>query len=97
MEEVLYDDDGNPITSNLADYAMIIAPPSCPASSWCRWRRRRPSTRSAPRASASPARSARRRPIQSAVVDAVSHLGVRHIDMPTTAERVWQAIQAATN
>ena len=27
--------------------------------------------------------------IQSAVVDAVSHLGVRHIDMPTTAERVW--------
>ena len=35
--------------------------------------------------------------IQSAVVDAVSHLGVRHIDMPTTAERVWQAIQAAKN
>jgi aerobic carbon-monoxide dehydrogenase large subunit len=25
----------------------------------------------------------------------VSHLGVRHIDMPCTAERVWQAIEAA--
>ena len=25
MEEVLYDDDGNPITSNLADYAFISA------------------------------------------------------------------------
>jgi len=25
-------------------------------------------------------------------VDAVSHLGVRHIDMPTTPERVWRAI-----
>ena len=25
MEEVAYDDDGNPITSNLADYAMISA------------------------------------------------------------------------
>jgi aerobic carbon-monoxide dehydrogenase large subunit len=25
----------------------------------------------------------------------VSHLGVRHIDMPTTAERVWSAIQQA--
>jgi carbon-monoxide dehydrogenase large subunit len=33
--------------------------------------------------------------VQSAVVDAVSHLGVKHIDMPATAERVWQAIQAA--
>ena len=33
--------------------------------------------------------------IQSAVVDAVSHLGVRHIEMPCTAERVWQAINAA--
>jgi carbon-monoxide dehydrogenase large subunit len=33
--------------------------------------------------------------IQSAVVDAVSHLGVRHIDMPTTPERVWAAIQDA--
>ena len=33
--------------------------------------------------------------IQSAVVDAVSHLGVKHIEMPCTAERVWRAIQAA--
>ncbi|NDA77731.1 MAG: hypothetical protein EBY07_08015, partial [Actinobacteria bacterium] len=33
--------------------------------------------------------------IQSAVVDAVSHLGVKHIEMPCTAERVWQAINAA--
>jgi carbon-monoxide dehydrogenase large subunit len=27
------------------------------------------------------------------VIDAVSHLGVRHIDMPMTPERVWTAIQ----
>ena len=33
--------------------------------------------------------------IQNAVINAVSHLGVQHIDMPLTAERVWQAIQAA--
>jgi carbon-monoxide dehydrogenase large subunit len=33
--------------------------------------------------------------VHNAVVDAVAHLGVRHIDMPTTPERVWQAIQAA--
>jgi carbon-monoxide dehydrogenase large subunit len=33
--------------------------------------------------------------VHNAVVDAVAHLGVRHIDMPTTPERVWTAIQAA--
>ena len=32
----------------------------------------------------------------SAVVDAVSHLGIRHIDMPATPERVWQAIRDAS-
>jgi carbon-monoxide dehydrogenase large subunit len=31
--------------------------------------------------------------VQSAVIDALAHLGVRHIDMPTTAERVWLEIQ----
>ncbi|GAA2191827.1 xanthine dehydrogenase family protein molybdopterin-binding subunit [Micromonospora lupini] len=35
--------------------------------------------------------------VQNAVVDAVRHLGVRHIDMPVTAERVWTAIQEATD
>ena len=29
------------------------------------------------------------------VIDAVSHLGVRHIDMPTSPLRVWTAINAA--
>jgi carbon-monoxide dehydrogenase large subunit len=30
--------------------------------------------------------------VQNAVIDAVSHLGVRHIDMPLTPERVWRAM-----
>jgi carbon-monoxide dehydrogenase large subunit len=29
------------------------------------------------------------------VVDALAHLGVTHIDMPLTPERVWRAIRAA--
>ena len=33
--------------------------------------------------------------MQNAVVDALSHLGVRHIDMPCTPERVWRAIEDA--
>jgi carbon-monoxide dehydrogenase large subunit len=33
--------------------------------------------------------------VWNAVVDALSHLGVRNIDMPATPQRVWQAISAA--
>jgi carbon-monoxide dehydrogenase large subunit len=31
----------------------------------------------------------------NAVVDALSSLGIRHIDMPATPERVWRAIKEA--
>ncbi|MGZ4154486.1 MAG: xanthine dehydrogenase family protein molybdopterin-binding subunit, partial [Actinomycetota bacterium] len=31
--------------------------------------------------------------VQNAVVDALAHLGVRHVDMPATPERVWRAIR----
>ncbi|MGG5809176.1 xanthine dehydrogenase family protein molybdopterin-binding subunit [Falsiroseomonas sp. CW058] len=33
--------------------------------------------------------------VMNAVVDALRPLGIRHIDMPATPERVWRAIQAA--
>jgi carbon-monoxide dehydrogenase large subunit len=33
--------------------------------------------------------------VMNAVVDALSGLGIRHIDMPATPERVWSAIQEA--
>jgi carbon-monoxide dehydrogenase large subunit len=31
----------------------------------------------------------------NAIVDALSPYGIRHIDMPATPERVWQAIRRA--
>lgn len=33
--------------------------------------------------------------VRNAVVDAVPHLGVRHIDMPLAPERVWRTIEEA--
>jgi carbon-monoxide dehydrogenase large subunit len=33
--------------------------------------------------------------IQNAVVDAIRHLGVKHVDMPLTPARVWEAVQNA--
>ena len=32
----------------------------------------------------------------NAVVDALAELGIEHLDMPLTPERVWAAIRAAT-
>ncbi len=94
LEEVRYDADGNPLTATLADYAAISAAelPSFELVS-----SETPTTLNplgvkgigeAGTIGATPA-------VQNAVVDAVSHLGIRHIDMPATPERVWTAINQA--
>ncbi|MBO0806008.1 MAG: xanthine dehydrogenase family protein molybdopterin-binding subunit [Nocardiopsaceae bacterium] len=96
VEEVLYDADGNPLTSTLADYGVITA---AELPSFELITSETPTDVNplgvkgigeAGTIGATPA-------VQNAVIDAVSHLGVRHIDMPTTPERVWSAIQSATN
>ena len=33
--------------------------------------------------------------VQNAIIDALAHLGVRHIDMPATPQRVWEALRSA--
>jgi carbon-monoxide dehydrogenase large subunit len=33
--------------------------------------------------------------VVNSVVDALSHLGVRHIDMPLTPEKIWKLVQGA--
>ena len=33
--------------------------------------------------------------LANAVMDALSPLGIRHIDMPLTAEKIWKAIQSS--
>jgi carbon-monoxide dehydrogenase large subunit len=95
MEEFVYDEDGNPKTANFMDYGLVSAA-ELPSFE------RRPHETPSPinplgakgigesgTIGATPA-------VQNAVVDALSHLGVRHVDMPTTAERVWRTIAEAT-
>jgi carbon-monoxide dehydrogenase large subunit len=91
LEEVLYDADGNPLTSTLADYAAVSAPdlPSFELASSETPTDLNPlgakGIGEAGTIGSTPA-------IQNAVIDAVSHLGVRHIDMPATPQRVWTVI-----
>jgi carbon-monoxide dehydrogenase large subunit len=35
--------------------------------------------------------------VQNAIIDAVAHLGVRHIDMPASPQRVWEALRTAAS
>jgi carbon-monoxide dehydrogenase large subunit len=96
VEEVIYDADGNPLTSSLADYATITA---AELPSFELIASETPTginplgakgIGEAGTIGATPA-------VQNAVIDAVAHLGVRHIDMPTSPQRVWAAISDATS
>ena len=93
-EKFVYDDDGNPLTSTLADYAM---PSAAELPSFDTSNTETPSPRNPLGAKgigesgtigSTPA-------VQSAVIDALSHLGIRHIDIPCTPERVWSAVRDA--
>jgi len=94
LEEVRFDVDGNPITSNLADYAFISAA-ELPNFEVVHMETPTPHNPLGAKGIGESGTIGSTPAVQSAVIDAVSHLGVRHIDMPTTAERVWRAIQAA--
>ena len=95
-EEVRYDDIGNPQTANLADYGMVSAAelPSfelvaLETPTWVNPLGAKGIGESGTIGS-TPA-------VQTAVVDALAHLGVRHVDIPCTSERVWQAIHTPTS
>jgi carbon-monoxide dehydrogenase large subunit len=94
LEEVRYDADGNPITSNLAEYAMISAA-ELPSVEVVHMETPTFVNPLGAKGIGESGTIGSTPAVQSAVVDALSHLGVRHIDMPTTPERVWQAIVGA--
>ncbi len=94
FEQVVYDDDGNPLTGNLMDYAMPSAAelPSFEASNT---ETPTPLNPLGAKGIGESGTIGSTPAVQNAVVDALSHVGIRHLDMPLTAERVWHAIQDA--
>ena len=95
FEEVLYDADGNPLTSTLADYPIPSAA-ELPSFELLDMATETPMNPLGAKGIGESGTVGSGPAIQSAVIDAVAHLGVRHIDMPTTPEKVWLAIQAAS-
>jgi carbon-monoxide dehydrogenase large subunit len=90
-EQAVYDDDGQLITGELMDYAI-------PKASMVPWIESSHTTTPSPvnplgvkgvgeagTIGCSPA-------VVNSVVDALSHLGVNHIDMPLTPEKLWNLV-----
>lgn len=94
LEGIEYDESGNLLTGNFMDYAVISATelPSfevvhLETPTWVNELGAKGVGESGT-IGAIPA-------VYNAVVDAVSHLGVRHMETPLSPERVWRAIDGA--
>jgi carbon-monoxide dehydrogenase large subunit len=93
FEEVVFDPDGNPRTTSLIDYCM----PSINEFPTFETDRTITPTHlnslgvkgigESGTIGAGPA-------VHNAVIDALAHLGIRHLDMPMTPEKVWQAMHS---
>ncbi|QBI20571.1 xanthine dehydrogenase family protein molybdopterin-binding subunit [Egibacter rhizosphaerae] len=95
FEELPYDEDGNPLAANLINYLVPGAPdlpdfdlltPETPTDLNPLGAR---GVGEATTIGSPPA-------VQNAAVDALAHLGVRHVDLPLTPQRVWRALREAT-
>ncbi|NIH86907.1 xanthine dehydrogenase family protein molybdopterin-binding subunit [Amycolatopsis granulosa] len=91
-EQVSYDEDGNPVTATFADYHLPSAAdvPPLEVSNTETLTSRNPLGAKGIGESATVGSTPA---VQNAVVDALTHLGVRHIDMPATPQRVWRAVR----
>ncbi|HLQ22727.1 MAG TPA: aerobic carbon-monoxide dehydrogenase large subunit [Gemmatimonadales bacterium] len=92
LEEIAYDDGGNNLSGSFMDYLL---PTAMETPSWETDKTVTPSPHhplgakgvgESATVGAPPA-------IVNAVVDALAHLGVRHIDIPITPEKVWRILK----
>jgi carbon-monoxide dehydrogenase large subunit len=92
-EEAVYDDDGNLVTSTLADY---LVPSAVDLPSYVTDRTEsRAANRLGVKGVGEAGTIASTPAVVNAVVDALRPLGISDVPMPCTPERVWRAIQAA--
>ncbi|MGY9073880.1 MAG: xanthine dehydrogenase family protein molybdopterin-binding subunit [Acidimicrobiales bacterium] len=95
-EVLIWDEDGNPLTTNFADYSigsidqfpLFEVVDSATPSSMNELGFK--GVGESGTIGATPA-------VHNAVIDALAHLGVEHFDLPCTPQRVWDAINAAAS
>ncbi len=90
-EETTYDSHGNPRNTNFADYA-IPAASELPRFETAHTETPTPLNPLGAKGVGESGTIGSTPAVQSAVLDALTPLGVAHLDMPYTPQRVWQAI-----
>jgi carbon-monoxide dehydrogenase large subunit len=92
-EEAVYDDDGNLVTSTLADY---LVPSAADLPSYVTDRTESRAANALGVKGVGEAGTIASTPaVVNAIVDALRPLGIDDVEMPCTPERVWRAIQGA--
>ena len=92
MEDIRFNEDGQNLTASFMDYAM----PRATDISAVEVKSNPVPTKTNPLGvkGAGEAGCVGAMPaVANALVDALSHLGIRHVEMPATPERLWRAIQ----
>jgi aerobic carbon-monoxide dehydrogenase large subunit len=93
-EEAVYDDDGNLVTGTMVDY-LVPGAPEIPNMILDRTETPSPTNPMGVKGIGESGAIAAQPAVINAVIDALSHEGVTHVDMPASPMRVWQALQEA--
>jgi carbon-monoxide dehydrogenase large subunit len=94
FEELRFDRAGNPQNANLVTYWMPAAP-ELPSFEVVNMQTPTPVNPLGAKGIGEAGTIGTTPAIQSAVIDALSAFGVRHIEMPANGQRVWEALRAA--
>jgi aerobic carbon-monoxide dehydrogenase large subunit len=93
-EEAVYDEDGNLVTGSMVDY-LVPGAPEVPNFTLDRTEVPSPTNVMGVKGIGESGAIAAQPAVINAVIDALSHEGVTHIDMPASPMRVWAALQEA--
>lgn len=94
FEKFQYDENGVPLTSTLMDY-LVPAAPDLPHFVSSRISTPTPNSTLGAKGIGESGSIGSPPAVVNAVVDALSHLGVRHVDMPVTPFKVWELLEGA--
>ena len=92
-ERVTYDADGTPLTADLTGYRIPSAA-DLPAFTTARMETPTPLNPLGAKGIGESGAVGSTPAVWNAAVDALSHLGVRHLELPLTPEQLWRAIEA---
>ncbi len=95
FEGVEHDELGNPLTANLATY-LVPSAAELPPVTVAHTETPTPLNPLGAKGIGESATIGSIPAVVNAAVDALAHIGVRHLDPPLSPERVWRAIRAAT-